>query len=188
MEHSSEWRFFVNENDGTIYRGRLYRLPDDSGDTWRDYWDGDLMVAFIDGGYRDGTYAVTENDGTEQAITAYRWSGEEALQRLAPRLADNPDAVFIHVGLDRGMDCYALCWSGENAAEWCDEIEAVWHGDIWRIETEEYAPGMGVDGSDWVPSDDVPDEAYGEDKAAAWFAKEFPLDAFPAERLVVGSD
>jgi hypothetical protein len=47
----TEYRFFVNEHDGngepTIYRARLERMHDDGGDSWRWYWEGDQMVAFI---------------------------------------------------------------------------------------------------------------------------------------------
>jgi hypothetical protein len=189
------WRFCVIEDEHlpvpTITRGRVYRLPSDwTTDSWRHYWDGGSMVAFIDGGYRDGTYAIdgTDPEQTERAVTAYRYSGEEALQRLAPRLTGNADSVFVVVGLDRGVDCYALAWSGENANEWRDEIEAVWHGDIWRIEVEEYAPGRGPGGSDWVSADEVPEEYYGESKAEAGFKREFPLDSFPAELLVTSTD
>ena len=181
------WRFWVNDNDGTIMRGRLYQLPDDDGDQWRWYWDGDGMVAFIDGGYRDGTYAVTENDDTERAITAYRYSGSDALDKLAPRLADNPEARFIKVSLDRGSDLYALAWGGDPEGEWRDEIEAVYHGDVWRIEVEENVSLLPGE-YEWHPADDVPEEAYGEDKAQAWFEKEFPLAEFPAHLLVEGSD
>ncbi len=191
------WRFVVIEHPGngerTILRGRLYQLPSDwTCDSWRDYWDGDGMVAFIED---RGCTAVTENEETERAITAYRYSGPDALDRLAPRLIEphNPESRFIHVGLDRGTDLYALSWDGDPEGEWRDEIDAVYHGDIWRIEVEEYQPGMGyvVPGStadqsgDWVPSDDVCAEWYGEDKARAAFeTREFPLAAFPAEMFV----
>lgn len=193
------WRFsthtngeYMGEPVTVIQRGRAYQLPSDwTTDAWRNYWDCDGMVAFIDGGYRHGTYAVTENPDTERAITAYRYSGEEALVPLAKRLL--PESVevgntpaFISVGLDRGVDLYVLAWDGDPEGKWRDEIEAVYHGDVWRVEVQEYDASTGT----WADADDMCVEWYGEDVATAAFEREFELAEFPAELLVCwsGSD
>jgi hypothetical protein len=185
------WQFHVSA-DGTITRGRKYQLPDDGGDSWRWYWDGDQMVAFIDGYCRDGTYAVTQNEDTDRALVVYRVEkagergAEGGLKRLAVRITGQADADFICVGLDRGTDLYALSWDGDTDHEWRDEIEAVYNGDVWRIETERFEPRYTEYGDEacWVPDDDICGEWYGEDKAEAAFVREFPLDEFPAELLI----
>lgn len=183
----NNWRFHVDPNTGTITRGRLYRLGDDS-DHWGFYWDTEDMVAFYDEGFR-GVRAVegTNPDEAERAISAYRYSGTEGLERVARRITGYDDACFVHVSLERDLDLYALSYGGDEGNEWRDEIEAVWNGEVYRIEVEEYASGMGPGGSDWVSADDVPEEAYGEVKAERWFEREFPLDAFPADVLVVSN-
>lgn len=191
----SEYRFSTVTSPGndqtTIYRGRLYRLPSEwTTDRWSDYWDGMDTVAFYDEGYRgrrvvDGIEPVED---AERAIAALTHGGPEALDTFAARLYPRPVGYseqdwapgYFTVPLDRGCDLYVLSWHGDTD-EWRDEIEAVWHGNIWRIETEVF------DGTEWHPADEVCDEYYGEDKAQAGFEKEFPLDAFPAE-VLVGSD
>lgn len=195
MTDQTDYRFSV-EHDGTITRARAYRLPSDwTSDTWTHYWDMDTMTAFIDGGYRDGVYAVTgcDNDETERAIAAFKAEQDtlrgasDGLDRLAKRLADNTDARFIHVSLDRGADLYALAWSGDPDNAWRDEIEAVNCGDVWRIECEEFLPYVGEHGA-WLSSDEYPEEFYGEDKATSEFARIFPLTEFPAENMVSATD
>lgn len=182
--NNKTWRYHVAD-DGTITRGRAYRLPSDwTTDSWRHYWDGDGQVCFIDGGYRHGTYAVTDGEDTERAITAFRHSTGEGLSRLARRLApDAENAAFIHIGLDRGTDCYALSWDGDPDGAWRDEIEAVYHGDIWRIEVQEYDTFT----ERWYTADEVPEEYYGEAQAEPAFEREFPLAEVP-EALLVTSD
>ncbi len=190
--NDSTYRFDV-EPDGTITRGRVYRLPTDwSSDAWSHYWEGDSQVAFYDEGFR-GRRVVDgcNEDDAARAIAALTWGGHEALDRLAVRLIGSDDACFTAVDLDRGTTLYALSWGGTDTAAWRDEIEAVWNGDIYRIEVEEYHPYMGGDGpleGRWLPADEYPDEMFGEDKAQAEFEKVFPLDSFPAERLVGGTD
>lgn len=188
----SDYRFSVSEHDGTITRARLYRLGDEGGDSWRWYWEGDGQVAFIDGDRRDGVYALTDNEDTERAIAAFKaerdYDQSGALDRVAVRITEQSNARFICVGLDRGTDLYALAWGGDPNGEWRDEIEAVNWGDIYRIECEEFQPGFGVAGGDWVPADEYPEEFYGEDKAMAEFARIFPLTEFPADLLVTAGD
>lgn len=113
---------------------------------------------------------------------------DEALSKVAQRITNNPEARFICVGLDRGVDFYVLTWDGDPNGTWRDEIEAVYHGDIYRIECEEFQPGFGVGGGDWTPSDEYPEEFYGEDKAEAEFARIFALTEFPADMLVMAGD
>lgn len=177
------WRFDVSA-DGTITRGRKYRLPEDySGDNWRNYWDGDWKVAV----YADTrTYtAPTDGEDTDRTLNAMQMALEfdqdvhDALARLAPRIAHSWDfpqpwtAQFISVDLDRGTTLYALSWDGDPEGAWRNEIEAVFHGDVWRIETEEW------DGEAWQPGDDVYEEWYGEDSAQEGFEREFPLANAP---------
>lgn len=194
-EYGREWRFHVAD-DGTITRGRKYQCPDDGGDSWRWYWGSDTLVAFIDGGYRYGVYAMTEGEDTERAMAAYRaektgkCGAEGALDRLAERLTGQADARFIAVSLDRDTDLYALSWDGDPEHEWRDEIEAVYNGDVWRIEVEGYTDvshwGWGTfhEEWEWQPTDDICEEFYGEDKADEGWQREFPLAEFPAERLI----
>lgn len=183
------WRFDVDSN-GTIIRGRAYQLPSEwISDAWSCYWDGDWAVGFYEE-YARGRRPLNDSDECERAISAYQsahnYGGDPhaALDRLAERLTGNPEAQFICVGLDRGMDFYVLSWSGDPDNVWRDEIEAVNDGDIWRIEVEEYQPGMGPDGSGWVPCDEYPEEFYGEARAMTEFEKVFPLAEFPAERVL----
>lgn len=194
----TDYRFDISEHDGTITRARAYRLPSEwTTDEWRHYWDGVEVPAFIDEGYRgrrvlNGTNA---EEDSERAIIAYDHErigapgGEGALGRLAVRLTEQtdqrePSARFICVGLDRGSDLYVLSWGGDPDNEWRDEIEALNYGDIWRIECEEYRPGFGMGGSDWVTTEEYPEQFYGEDKARSEFERIFPLDAFPAEKII----
>ena len=190
----SEYRFCTVTSPGngevTIYRGKVYRLPSDwTSDSWRHYFDGDTFVGFTV--HWRGTPNLTplnDSDDCERAVAAYQSARNhgadehEALDRLAVRLTETEDSRFISVGLDRDYDVYVLSYDGDPNNEHRDEIEAVYHGDIWRIETEVF------DGTDWHPYDDVCDEYYGEDKARAGFEREFPLDAFPAEVLVAASN
>ena len=187
----SDYRFSTvttpANGETTIYRGRLYRLPSEwTTDSWSHYWDGDGMVGFYEE-YARGQRMLVDNADSERAMSAYLSAKNhgadehEALDTLAVRLTGSEDSRFIVVNLDRGSDLYVLAWGGDPDNTWRDEIEALYNGDIWRIETEVF------DGTDWHPDDDVCDEYYGEDKARAGFEKEFPLDAFPAE-VLVGSD
>lgn len=200
MYEHTDYRFTVNTEPyattPTITRGRAYQLPSDwCADSWSHYWDGTDMVAFIDGDYRDGIYPVKgcDNDETDRAIAAFKaeqdtlTGSSDGLHRLAKRLTDNPDAKFICVGLDRGTDLYALSWDGDPSGDWAREIEAVNYGDIWRIEVEEFQPGMGMGGGDWVPCDEYSEEFYGEDKALAEFARIFEMAEFPAEMMIEAS-
>lgn len=200
-ETSNVWRFFVNDHDGngvpTIYRARPYQLPEDySGDSWQSYWDGDGMVAFTVG-YRWLDFRqIIDSGETTRAINAYMaaWNHndgrdrdiEQALKRVAQRITGVWDADFICVGLDRGYDLYVMTYDGDPDRTWADEIEALYHGDVWRMEVEEYTgDDTGLDGAYlWQTSDNVCDEWYGEDKAQAAWVKDFPLDEFPAHLIV----
>lgn len=186
----TEYRFHVSEH-GTITRGEVYRLSDwETGDTWRHYWDSDQMVAVYDS--RD-YHSATEGEWTERAehvmkmAKDYDQDVDAAMNRLAVRLLDNPEAKFIHVNVDRGVTLYALSWDGDPDRTWAEEIDAVNNGEVYRIRTEEYTPG-GWFGGDWTPADEVCEEFYGEDQAEAGFAREFPLTEFPAEMLVSAQD
>lgn len=179
---ADEYRFdVVNHAPGsepTIYRGRMVQTGDD--DTWSYYWDGDQMVAVYD----DRDYSSpTTNDWTDRAnecIEMCRMFDQDvdaALDRLAVRLFEHEtfDARFIPVGLDRGVTIYCLSWNSDPDHRYRDEVEAVYHNDVWRFEVEEYNTFT----RDWSSSD-MMDEHYGENTARAAFLLEFPLDAFPA--------
>jgi len=189
-----EWRFHIvtnphDETDMSVYRGRKYRLPEQwTADAWHWYWDGDSMVAFYDEGHR-GLRAVTSGDDTDRAIAAYkaerdgRPGADGGLTRTAQRINENAESTFLKIALDRGTDLYVLSWDGDPDGDLRNEVECVYHGDIWRIEVERHF----IDGS-WTPDDEVPEEYHGEERAQAGFEKEFPLAEFPAEMLVEGSD
>lgn len=208
--YGREWRFSVDENTGTITRGRLYQCG--TSDDWAHYWDGSDTLAFYDEGYRgvraiDGLDADDEwlaraiyahdavqgdQSGASASTTGHRlWRRYDALDRVAVRYTGNLDARFLSVPLDRGTVFYMMLWSGGDDADLCrevrDEVNAVWNNDIWRIEVEEYAPGLGYEGGDWVSADDVSEQWYGEDKGREAWGQHFPLDEFPAD-LLVGSD
>lgn len=183
-----------SSDETVIQRGRLYRLPDDwTTDAWRNYWDGDQMVAVYDDAdrYISPTRGNDDTERVEFAMRMWREYGDEdiddMLTRLAARIAHSwghprPwEACFVAVGVDRGVTLYALAWSKDRAGEWRDEIEAVYHGEIYRIEVEEW------DGDGWQPADDMYDQWYGEDSAQAGFEMEFPLAEVP-EPLLVTSD
>lgn len=197
----SEYRFstrtegsYMGEPVTVITRARLYRVGDDSGDSWRDYWDGDQMVAVYDD--RDylspTTGSLTER--VEYAMAMCRaypnQKGQDldsVLTRLARRIEGNYDARFISVPIDRGVTLYALSPDGDPTGAWRDEIEAVNWGDIYRVEVEEYKGLDMRNDQSWYPDDDLCVEWYGEDVARAAFEKEFSLVEFPAE-LLVSSD
>lgn len=190
----SDYRFMLNA-DGTITRGKLYRLPSEwTSDSWSNYWDGNETAAFVVNYGSRLDIDIVEGTNSERGMRAAEAFRAErgnmlgsyrALDRLAKRLTGNRDAAFICVGLDRGTDLYALTYDGDPDRSFCDEIEAVWNGDIWRIECEEFAPGVGWI-NDWMPSDEYPEEFYGEDKATAEFERVFNLAEFPAEQFVGG--
>lgn len=199
MTDSTDYRYLMDENTGTIYRGTLRRIGDDCGEGWRNYFDGDQMVAFCDGYARSGLYAVTENDDTTCAMAAYRESGKDegALKKVAERITREwghptpADADFVRVGLDRGLDVFVLMWDAtdeDTVRDYRDEIEAVWYGDVYRIEVEQYDPGMGMGGGDWSYADEVPEEWYGMRSGTDAVEREFPLSEFPAELLVEASE
>lgn len=173
------WRFDVNPHNGTIYRGRLYGVdPDWSGDSWRSYWDGDMMAAVYD---HRGYISPTEGEWTDRAEHVVKMCREydqdlgEALTRLARRLEENWDARFISVSIDRGVTLYALSHGGDPGGEWAREIEALADGDVWRMEVEEWNPHTET----WDHADDMFEEWYGEDVAQEAFEKEFPLVELP---------
>lgn len=185
------WRFDVRP-DGTIQRGRKYRLPEDyTMDNWTGYWDGDQMVAVYDS--RD-YHSPTEGDDTERVEYAMRMCREfdqdidEMLARLAPRIMldwGHPtpwESRFIAVGVERGVTLYALSWGGDPEGEWRDEVDAVYHGDVWRIEVECW------DGDTWQPDEEVYAEWYGEDSAQRGFEAEFPLADVPDAVLVTSEN
>ena len=192
----SEYRFYVNDDDGTIFRGRAYRVDDP--DVWSYYWDGFGPAAFYDEGFRglrleDGT----DKDAGERVINAWHNAkGEDrgaALKRVAERVSaewgnPHPDrADFIEVSLDWGMSLFVLVFDATDE-DWVRayrrEIEAVWHGDIYRIEVEEYVRGGGLVADQWLPADDICAEFYGEEQRDAGFENAFPLTEFPAELTI----
>ena len=192
-DHQSEtWRFHVSET-GEITRGRLYRLDDP--DQWRYYWGGCEVVGFYDEGYRGirpldtGYLSGSDMDkDVRRAIYAYvaeqRGSGG-ALDRVAQRLGCE-NSRFIKVALDRGIDLWVMMWDAsdpDDVETYREEIESVWHGYVYQIETQTY--NVYPEEAQWVEEGDDYDQWYGEDKAREWFEHEFPLDAFPAERMIV---
>lgn len=188
MSENHPWRY-ATDAEGTITRGRIYRL--DSPDEWIHYWDGVSSPAFYDEGFRgrrvvDGLDPVADADA-ERAIVALAKGGHEALDTLAVRLTGNDEACFVTVALDRGIDLYALSWDSDPDRSWRDEIEAVYNGDVWRIEVEEYMPHVTEHGA-WINADDVWDQYYGEANAEAALVEVFPETEFPAERLIENSN
>lgn len=194
----TEYRYTVDDHDGTITRGRVYCLRDtgcDTSDTWQWYWDGDGIVAFTEGWhvgrpeYHDQTGGGDDTDRVIEAIKAHREYGDDEpfidmLNRpggLAFRLTGNWGARFITVNLDRAYDLYALSWDGDPDHEWRDEIEALHAGEIYRMETAAFNPAWP---DNWEPQDDWCEEWYGQDKADAALERAFPLSEFPAELLV----
>lgn len=189
-EFGREWRYdtTIDANGHvTITRGRAYQLPSDwTGDAWSHYWDGGGMCAFYDEGFRGLRIVDGADEGeSEQALAAYRADREDvtgALDTLAQTMTGQEDARFIPVNIDRGVTLYALSYDGDPDGTWRDEIEAVACGDIWRIECEEYRDyGLPDTENNWLPSDEYPEEFYGEDKARAEFERIFPLPEFPAD-------
>lgn len=191
----TEYRFFINEHDGngtpTILRSKPYRLG--YGDEWDAYWDGSEMVAVYDSRNYNSPTRSSNPEWTERAerviesARQYSMDVDKALTTLARRLfgyneqtgePHAPDACFIPVGLDRGVTLYCLSWAGDPDHTYRDEVEACYHGDVWRVEVEEWT------GDGWRQSDDVCDQWYGEDKALAAWERDFPLDAFPAEAVL----
>lgn len=177
----------------TITRGRVYCLRDtgiDTSDTWRWYWDGDTVPAFTIywRGYPELHELSGPTDEAERAMETWRKAREygddetDALNRLARRLTGNWNSTFVRVSLERDFDLYALAWGGDPDNEWRDEIEALNAGEIYRMEVQRYDTNLPSPG--WYDDDDVCEEWYGEDKAEAALAEQFPLDEFPAELLI----
>lgn len=188
MSNDNEYRFFVNEHDGngtpTIYRAELSKQYDDGGDAWQFYWYWDQMVAVYDDPSQYTSPTSGEwTDRAEQVIERCREYDQDvdaALNRLAIRLFDHeaPNAQFIAVHIERGTSLYALSWDGDPDHTWRNEIEAVYHGDVWRVEAEEW------DGEGWGHADFDGNEWYGESVARAAFQKEYPLTEFPAHLTI----
>jgi hypothetical protein len=188
----SEYRYTVDEHDGTITRGRVYCLRDlgyDMSDNWQSYWDGDSIVAFTVywRGYPELNGLGGANTDNERAMEAWRKAREygadesDALNRLARRITGNWDSTFIKVSLERDYDLYALSWAGDPDNEWRDEIEAVNYGEIYRMETAAYNEAYP---DNWEPQDDWCEEWYGEAKADEALERAFGLTEFPAELLI----
>lgn len=191
----SEYRF-ATDGGGTIFRGRTYRVDDP--DVWSYYWDGCGPAAFYDEGFR-GLHLVdgTDKDAGERVINAWHNAKREdrgaALKRVAERVSaewgnEHPDrADFIEVSLDRGTSLFFLVFDATDE-DWLRsyrrEIEAVWHGDVYRIEVEEYVRGGGLVADQWLPADDICDEFYGTEQRDAGFERRFPLTEFPAELTI----
>lgn len=182
------WRYLVSA-DGTILRGRPYRLGDLYGDLWRNYWDGDFTTAFTiywrgAAGPMLDTLTEQENGDGERAMQTWRLAREydqdvdAALTRLARRLTGNYSSRFVSVSLEYDYDLYALSWDGDPDHTWRDEIETVNCGDVYRMEVERY------DGTGWSHDDDMCDEWYGADNARIAHEREFDLTEFPAELLI----
>lgn len=201
----STWRYAVEHdavnNHTTITRGRMYSLSDtgcDTSDAWSRYWDGDSQCAFYDEGWR-GYRPVTGTDEEmgNRAIAALKAAREygadedTVLKRVAVRLTGNNDAEFVCAGLGGALELYALSWGGDPTNDWRDEIESVWHGEVYRCEVEEYTLVSATPFSEdwkWETRDDVCEEWYGEDKADEALATMFPETEFPAELTVTSSD
>lgn len=192
-EYGREWRFatVVNPHDPTdvtILRGRKYQLPSDS-DHWTWYFDGDTHVAFYDEGFRGIRACTEDDDDLHRAIMAHKMekaggkNSTGALDKVAQRITGQPESRFIRVPLDRGTDLYLLAWGGDPDGELRREVEAVWNGDIWRIEVEQFKGFDMRNDPSWYPDDEVCEEWYGEDKADEGWVQHFPLAAFPAELL-----
>lgn len=201
----TEYRFAVNE-DGTIQRARKVRIPDDwQSDEVRHYFDSDSQVAVTDNGWR-GWDSITEGEDTDRTLAAIRAysnydtarKGEDRdvmLKRLARRITASwgaPPAVawasdFIVIGVDRGQDCYVLAWGGDEDGELRREIDALFSCDLWELECEEYQPGFGLGGGDWVHVDYY-DRFWGEAKVDEAWENEFPLPEFPIEALPTATD
>jgi hypothetical protein len=195
------WRFWVNETTGEIFRSRIYQVPDDGGDRWRWYWEGDFTVAFIDN-FGPGYLPLTDGEDTQRAIyaadaikgdqsgampstVAHRlWSQYDALDRVAVRLEGSLDARFVTVPLDRGSLLYLLTYDGDPNRSFRDEVEALYNGDVWDMEVEAYDEGWP---GNWRPEDGPAEVYYGETYARETWEAEYPLAEFPAERLV-GAD
>lgn len=194
----SNYRYAVDA-DGTITRGEIVRIGD--SDTWRNYWDADGMVGFTVT-YRGSAglefSMLAEDSDNERAVAA--WNSERtgergsegALDRLAVRIGqggteDMAASCFMTISLERDMDLVVLSWSGDNS-EWRNEIEAVWHGEVYRIVADKQI--STVNGYDplWLEDESDCEWYYGEDKADEELVKQFPLDEYPAEVLVSAED
>jgi len=192
----SKYRYAIDA-DGTITRGEIVRIGDT--ESWRDYWDGDGMVGFTIT-YRNGSPTLdmlAEDSDNERAVAA--WQSERsgtrgsdgALDRLAVRLGTSgneeiPASCFMQINLDRDIDLIVHSFSGDNR-EWRDEIEAVWHGEVYRIVADKQIGTVNGYDPLWLEDESDCTEYYGEDNAADELARQFPLDEYPAE-VVVSSD
>lgn len=183
----STYRFDIDKQ-GTITRGRAYRLPSDwTTDEWRHYWDGDLMVAVYDSTHYSSPTTGSATERVEYAMAMcreYDQDIDDMLTRLARRIEGNWYAGFVPVPIEQGVTLYALMWDASDekvTREWVDEIEAVYHGEIYRIEVEQW------DGDTWQPAEEVYETYYGEAQIEKGFAKEFPLTEVP-DSLLVTSD
>lgn len=196
MREVHKWRYAV-DTEGTITRGRIYNTDD--WDAWRNYWDGDEVVAFTDRYYRGIAPLDASDEDTARAMKAHiaekngERGSEGALDRVAQRIAKRftgltfSSARFICVDLDYAEDFFVLSFDGDPNGTFRREIEAVWNGEIYREECEIFDTSM-PEGQRWQSVDDPCEEWYGEANAEEALSKMFPLEEFPAERLVEGSD
>lgn len=188
----STYRYNI-EDDGTITRGTRTHVGD--SDTWRNYWDGDGIVGFTvhyRGAAGPDINMITDDEDTERAVAAWRAerNGERGsdggLDRLAVRLGSE-DSCFMQISLDRALDFIILSWSGESS-EWRDEIEEVWHGEVYRIDAEQQVTNLSNGEPMWLSMDSDCTDYYGLDSVLDELAKQFPLTEYPAETQVTGSD
>lgn len=200
-----EWRFATvvnphNSADITVYRSRKWQVDDTSGDQWRWYTDSDSFIGFYDEGFRGIRALDSGADPVDvaRAVVAHEaerdgWRGAEGgLDRVAQRLVAEHDgwrkqverAKFIRVPLDRGTDLYLLTYDGDPDGEFRREVQAVWNGDVWRLEVQVYIPTHNPNiVSVWEYTDDC-SEYYGEDHADEQWKAEYPLTEFPADLFV----
>lgn len=180
------YRYRVTD-DGSVYRGQIMSASHD--ELWSYYWDGDQMIAFIVDWYygnRHVNLVTRGNDVTDvgqRVIDAFERNGSAVLDRMAKVITGEPDSRFVLVNLDRGQDMYVLCWGDDADNALRDEVEAIYNGEVYRIEEDKWVGGACV----WREYDYTGDEHYGMRNAEAAFESEFPLAEFPAE-MFVGSD
>lgn len=173
------YRFSTDDN-GAVFRSKMHLCVGDS-ERWQWFFESDGTIAF----YSDFTHGYRAVSGCDKAtidrfIHVLTNDGHEGLDRTAKWHADNPDAHFFVVHLERDLDLYALSYQKDNTP-YRNSIEACWRGDVYAIEVEMLDLGTHT----WVPATEDYDVIYGEAEATRVWHEEFPLDEFPAE-LTVG--
>lgn len=206
-----DWRYWINDTDGTIFRGRPYQLSD--YDHWHDGETATCYVGFYTGIYRNKPHILSDSrwyeyaEDSERLMAAHkaaldypqpgdggstspdqspitRWWGDDPVTRAARRMG-----LAGVVTVNPWGDEYTIgYWAKDGATP--EELDEARRDT--RNAVEAYMTGdvwrieceeYNRETGEWEMSDDMCEEWIGADIEAE-FEREFPLSEFPSETLI----